>query len=432
VPGAPTHTAIAGRVVARYTPRMRPPIVCSAVLLALALTGCARTRHPGDWAAVREVTPAPLGQRAATDPTVATDTAGHVALTFVTRDNEGARDLWVTVSRDGGASFTAPQRLDPVEGLVSSYSESRPLAVWGPGGRLAVAWSRLRSDSGLTSDLVVRSSADQGATFGPPVVVNDDSLETGLFHGFPALAYLGDGALFAAWMEGGTGSGDEGAGSLVSATSRDGGITWSANTVVSDSLCPCCRSCALAFDGGRVALLWRGAASNVRDPLMAFSTDDGATFGPARPLGSDGWVLEACPSDGPVMSANDDAGVAAWSTGVAPAGLRLAPWRFGMGVTGLARPLLDSLAQAAHPHVAPLGASTLVVAQGLPAGDSVSVIAARVLDPDGSLTPWTFLGAGARDAWVAPLGRGAALVAWVEGDRPRSRVRLARLERRPR
>jgi hypothetical protein len=403
-----------------------------AALALLALTGCARTRHPGDWADVHEITPASLGHRAAADPTVAADAAGRVALTFVTRDSAGACDLWVAVSRDRGATFAPPQRLDPVAGRVSSYSESRPLAVWGSGGRLAVAWSRLRADTGMTTDLVVRASADQGATFGPPVVINDDSLEADMFHGFPALAFLGGGALFAAWMEGGTDAEGERIGSLVTATSPDGGLTWSANAVVSDSLCPCCRASVLALDDRRLGLLWRGVSGGARDPVLAFSSDGGRTFAPGRPVGSDDWRLEICPSDGPVMSATGDAGVAVWSTGVDPAGVRLAPWRFGMGITGLTRTLLDSLVHAAHPRVAPLGASSLLVVQGLPNGDSVSVIAARVLDPDGSLSPWTFLGAGARDAWVAPLDAGAALVIWVEGARPLSRVRLARIERRVR
>ncbi len=303
----------------------------------------------------------------------------------------------------------------------------------GDGGRLAIAWSELRADSGAAADLVVRASADAGATLGPPVVVNDDTLGRPTYHGFPALAFQPDGALFAAWMDGRSHPEAEAEtmGALFTALSFDGGLTWTPNAMVTDSLCPCCRASVAGLGDERLALAYRSAARGVRDPVLAFSVDGGRTFEPERPLADDRWRIEACPSDGPVLAAAGRGGAAVWTTGADPAGVYLAPWTFGRGATGPRRALLDSLSRAAHPRVAPLGGATLVTVEARPAGDSVTVIAARALEPDGALTPWVFLGVHARDAWLAPLTPRAALVAWVERERSTPRIRLARLERMP-
>jgi hypothetical protein len=252
-----------------------------------------------------------------------------------------------------------------------------------------------------------------------------------VYHGFPALAYLPDGALFAAWMDGRThaDADAERYGALLTSVSLDGGRTWSPNAVVSDSLCPCCRASIASLGEGRLALAYRSAARGTRDPVLAFSSDSGRTFAPEVALSADAWRLDACPSDGPVLAVGEQAGTSVWATGAEPAGVYLAPWAFGRGPTGDRRALLDSLARAAHPHAAALGASTVIAVEALPRRGDASVIATRVLDPDGTLGAWMFLGANARDAWLAPLSARAALVAWVERGRDDPHIRLVRLDR---
>jgi hypothetical protein len=413
------------------------PAIRRASLVAVALSllaGCARPPHPADWADVRELTPASLERRTAEFPALATDGGARVALTFVQPDSAGGRTLWLAVSRDSGRTFAAPVRVDTAAHRVSSYAESRPMAAWGPDGRLAVVWSELRSDTALVAALMVRTSADGGRTFAAPVTVNDDSLGAPVFHGFPALAWLADGTLFAAWMDGRTHPLDESEsyGALFTSRSADDGHTWDANTIVTDSLCPCCRATVADLGDGRLALAYRSAARGVRDPVIAFSADGGRTFGPEHPLAADHWVLDACPSQGPSLAVTGVTGVAVWTTGAEPAGTYFAPWAFGAGPTGPRRALLDSLARGEHPKAAPLGAATLLAVAGVPRGDSVWVAAVRALEPDGTLTPWVFLGVHARDVWLAPVGRDAALVAWVERHAGAARVRLARVTHRVR
>ena len=162
--------------------------------------GCASS-PPAEWAGVREVTPEFLIAQDASQPALAADEHGRVALTWVTRDTSGS-ELWLSISTDAGGTFSPPLKVNESAGGLASFPENRPLAVFGAEGRLAVAWSERRAGMPEAVDVLVRAIGDGGATLGPPVVVNDDATEPRVaFHGFPALTFLPDGALFAVWMD---------------------------------------------------------------------------------------------------------------------------------------------------------------------------------------------------------------------------------------
>src|SRR5262249_9086463 len=158
---------------------------------------------------------------------------------------------------------------------------------------LAVAWSERRAGPSGAVDLRVRASADFGRTFGAVATVNDDASgpppglgwhrlhawarehRADAFHGFPALAFVADGSLVAAWLDDRKtpGPGVARRSTLWHARSNDGGQSWSANLAVSDSACPCCRPALASGAAGGVALAYRDGSNDVRDPRIALSPD---------------------------------------------------------------------------------------------------------------------------------------------------------------
>src|SRR5207244_7575256 len=86
------------------SPRFLPPFVAALrvlpAALALLAVGCGSSPPP-EWAAVREVTPDFLLAQDASQPALAADEHGRVALTWVTRDTSGS-DLWLLISTDAG------------------------------------------------------------------------------------------------------------------------------------------------------------------------------------------------------------------------------------------------------------------------------------------------------------------------------------------
>ena len=139
----------------------------AAIAALLAVAGCAAP-GPVDWLSVREVTPAFLTGGADTsvaDAALAADGHGRVALTFVTRDAHRP-DLWLAMSRDSGLTFGRPVRVNIRPGSVASYPEGRPLAAFGPGGALAVAWAERRAEARARSTWWCERAATAGTRWG--------------------------------------------------------------------------------------------------------------------------------------------------------------------------------------------------------------------------------------------------------------------------
>ena len=435
---------------AAHAPRRAARRARAAALAALAaatLAGCGGA-STAPWASVAEVTPAGLLGRAARDPGIALDHDGHVALTWVTPTPDGRADAWVALSSDSGAHFSPPQRVNPDPGGVTSYAESPPVAAFGHDGELVVAWAAARPGNPDAADVAARASADGGRSWGAAVRVNDDHADTAsTYHGFASLDVLPDGRFALAWLDGraarGLPPGNEPARAEVRvAVSADGGATWSASVRAAGDACPCCRPALRAGADGAIAIAYRGARDDLRDPRLALSRDGGATFAADTLISADRWQLPGCPSSGPALTWNRaGGGHYAWFTGESPAGspaagrpapgVYLVPWRAGQGAAGMKRAIAAGLPDAARPLLAPLGAATLVGVVARSAGLAPHrALAVRALDPDGTLTPWLFLGAGVRAATLAGGNARAAWAAWTERDGAATRVRVARLVRR--
>jgi len=424
--------------------------IVATASLALVAAGCARAPDGAPFAQVSEVTPPFLARAVAADPSLAVEASGRVALTWVTRGAEGA-DAWVSISSDSGGHWSEPVRLNPAAGRVSSYSESRPVTAWGRDGLLVAAWAARRQGGG--DDLAVRASPDGGRTWGVMSLVNDDRTDpTSGYHGFAALDVLPDGRPMVAWIDGRTSAGlaDEPAlAEIYGSSSADGGVTWSADTWIADDVCACCRialASSRAANGAiDVAVAYRGAASDLRDPRVVVSHDGGARFVLDTLISVDRWKLPGCPSIGPALTLESGGGHYMWYTGESapersgalprparPApGVYLVPWRVDVGPAGPKRHLTDSLADISHPMLARMGRATLVGAVGVSPGVlGRSVLAVRRLEPDGSLTRWVYLGSGVKSGAIAAQVERGAWTAWAEQSEGGTRVRVARLATR--
>jgi hypothetical protein len=431
------------------TPRIAPAasrprrFALATLALAALAASCTPALGPGEWAFVREITPGSLRDVAAWDANLAVGPRGRVALTWVTRDSAGA-SVWVAVSSDSGERFGEPRRLDVPAGRVSSYPESRPVAAFGPTGVLLVSWATRRDSGQAADDLVTRASADGGATFEPAVFVNDDHGDPkSPYRGFVALEFTPDGRALAAWIDGrdvpiAPGLEEPDRATVRLAASMDEGHSWQPSSVVAREVCPCCHIALIADSLGHVAIAYRGARDDLRDPRLAVSSDGGATFTVDTLIADDRWKLPGCPSIGPGLTLNRaGGGHYLWftgaereSAGVSP-GVYVVPWRLDAGATGPRRMLADSLRDASRPMLAAMGAASLAGVIAHPQADSTRrVLAVRALEPDGRMTPWLFLGANVRSAAIAGAGSRIAYAVWAEKNGDGSRLRLVRLDRR--
>ena len=407
----------------------------AAGALLAALAACSPAAPTTPWAGVHEITPAFLAGVPALDPTLAAGPAGRLALTYVVRDTGGA-DVWLTLSADSGAHFGTPVRINPRRGTVASYAESRPVVVFAPGGRVVVAWSAVRDSSGNANDVVARGSDDGGVSFGPERTLNSDRAEPASgYHGFVALAAGAGGRVLASWLDGraealAPGEREPQRAEIRLASSADGGQSWGPDARVAGDACPCCRPALRANEAGGIALAYRGVRDSVRDPRLALSRDGGATFAPDTLVSRDGWTLAGCPSVGPAVTLADGGGVYAWFTGApgAPPGVYTARWSGAGPSLGARVAQADSVIEASHPMLAPLGGAALLGVLARPATDRARhVLALRVLAADDSASPWLLLGAAARSATLASEDARHACAGWVEQTAAGPRLRVARI-----
>jgi hypothetical protein len=290
-----------------------------------------------------------------------------------------------------------------------------------------VTWSTPRSGPGITfaSDLRVARSLDGGLTFQSPITVNDDA--NPISHSFEQVAVGPTGEVVLAWLDN-RGKDKSGAAAIV-ACSRDSGQTVEPNLAIDGMACPCCRpSIALAPDGS-LWVAWRKTfEGNVRDIVLAKSTDHGRTFSAPILVKQDGWAFPACPHRGP-SAAFDRLGrlYVGWYTEGRDEQPRLLfafsddqgktfsePISLHTSTTSLP----DQLRMAVHPDGA------VVVVWEEVTGVRKRVVMRVSLDRGRSFSPDRALSAGAKSETptVAIHDSGAFAVSWTEHAWPNNRI----------
>jgi len=418
----------------------------------LLLSSCSPKAPSADWSNVQELTPTFLQDVSATDPALAVAPDGRVALSWIVRDSSGGADAWIAVSADSGTSFGEPVRVNPGAGRVSSYTESRPVAAFGPDGQLLVVWAAKRDSGEYADDLMSRGSSDGGRTFGPAAYLNSDHIDArSTYHGFATLGFLPDGRAVAAWIDGrgSLGAEEPSAGEIYASILPARSNEWQPDTRLVGDVCACCRIQLapehVGGNDGRVALAYRGMRGDLRDPRVAVLRTDSLAVVLDTLVSADHWFLRGCPSVGPGLTFNRrEGGHYLWFTGesapdsaapakLTPTGVYLQPWRTDGGAAGSRLTMLDSLRDATRPVLAEAGTTSLIAVVGHPRSDSTrSTLAVRMLEQNNRLTPWLFLGTGVRAGALASHHQLSAYAAWVEKEGERTRVRLARITRRGR
>jgi hypothetical protein len=158
-------------------------------------------------------------------------------------------DVWAVRTRDGGASWSEPVRVNSVEG---SAREGLHGMAAGENGAMCCAWLDLRH--GVT-EIMAATSHDGGATWAPDVLVYRSPEKT---------------------------------------------------------VCECCHPAVAYDDDGDIHVQWRNSLGGNRDMFVAHSKDGGQSFGSAEKLGRGTWALNACPMDGGALAVVGGKLMSAW------------------------------------------------------------------------------------------------------------------------
>jgi hypothetical protein len=194
----------------------------------------------------------------------------------------------------------APIRVNPAGTSVDSLHQAPGIAT-GPQGELYITWSARRPVpvGGLfASDLMLSRSIDGGATWSTPLRLSEDQPTS---HSFEGLAVAPDGTVLIAWIE----TRDGKAATVLTRVTERGTRPTGPVRLDSGETCVCCRVDVATGPSETVNVLWRKVfPDDVRDMVLATSSDGGRTFAPPALVHADGWKITACPHRGGSIAAD--------------------------------------------------------------------------------------------------------------------------------
>jgi hypothetical protein len=202
-----------------------------------------------------------------------------------------------------------------------NWADTPQIAVAGDGA-LIVTWLQQSGPGTYAYDIGVARSTDRGATWTMLGTLNDDRTETE--HGFVSMIPEGDGVR-AIWLDGramtGDGHAGEGGGDMALRTAL---ITdhVGVSSILDPRTCECCPT-ALVRVGESACALYRDRGASERRDMSVVRLSEGVWSSPTD-VHRDNWIIAGCPVNGPAAAADGDRVAAAWTSGGARPGVRVA------------------------------------------------------------------------------------------------------------
>jgi hypothetical protein len=424
--------------------RAHPPLVALACAAGLVIGGF----RSGSAADGRRPIPAPadkgtirLAVSGATNSGVSVAAADQAVVVTWAATRGSTTDIYAAASRDGGASFEPPRRVNDADGDARVNGEQAPRVAMGRG--VEIVW--LSKAKGASRVRAARS-VDGGRTFAPATTVHAEDLPGA--RGWQSLAVNRGGAIHVAWLDGreahappaspGGGHGKHAPmrQDVFQAVWRPDG-THDEIAVATD-VCFCCKTAVATAPDGATYVAWRHIyPTNLRDVAVARSVDGGRTFAAPVRVSEDHWQIDGCPDDGPSMAV-DPAGVVhiVWPTliqGEAPGKAVFYSFSSDGGRTFAPRMRVDDArSSAGHPQVA-LGGNRVAVVWDQSGEQRGAYV--REIAPDSKARSWTprmgaisALGTERSAFYPAVAATSTSIIAaWTERADPTSEIRVRRI-----
>ena len=297
-----------------------------ALLIAASLSAMAVAGPP--VAAVRSEEPT-IGVPGRSSQTPWAAAGGEfVVVAFGAETAQGKADVFVAVSRDGGARFSEPVRVNAAEGEARLGGELPPRVGLVARGRgepeIVVAYGAKTQ----ATEIRVARSTDGGRTFAASRALQ--AAGAGGDRGWHAMALDARGAAHVMWLDhrglatrapghhtetakpgGGPDSRHMEQAAIDGVAmaersglyyARDDGQPPAEHELVK-GVCYCCKVAMATTPDGGVYAAWRHVfPGNVRDIAFIASSNGGQRFGAPARVSIDNWHLAGCPDDGPALS----------------------------------------------------------------------------------------------------------------------------------
>ena len=297
---------------------MRNFVAAGVLAAAMTVTACGRSEPPPaterpDPAAAERIWDAQLTP-------VAVPAQGQSAQPQLTASDRGIILSWLEHGEKAATLKYADRTADgwsPAKTVASSDNwfiswADVPTVLRLSDGTL-VASSYPATDASIEAyDLRLSYSRDEGKTWSRPIAPHHDRTTTQ--HGFATLFEMPDRRLGVVWLDGRdqelNKTDPEGGAMGIYFTSFDRSWKQDPEMPIDGRVCECCQTTAAMTADGPVVAFRDRSPREIRD--INVSRLESAAWTQPRPLHVDGWQIEACPVNGPALSARDRTVAAAW------------------------------------------------------------------------------------------------------------------------
>lgn len=290
----------------------KPVSLAAALAAAIVAAGSAPRAAAPAWPLRIEPVPAPAGANTA-NPQVTVSKRG-VLLSWVEQHGDVAT---LKFAERSGAKWSDARVAASGSNWFVNWADV-PSVLRLADGTLVAQWLQKSGTSAYAYDVRLSYSTDEGKTWAASFTPHDDGTPTE--HGFVSMLQAGDG-LGLVWLDGratGTGQHGGGHGGGGAMTLRYAAYDRAWKRVADEALdlrvCDCCPTAATVTDGGPVVAYRDRSDKEVRDISLARLDKGKWTAG--TPVSRDGWQIQACPVNGPSVSARGQQIAVAWFTGV--------------------------------------------------------------------------------------------------------------------
>jgi hypothetical protein len=244
-----------------------------------------------------------------------------VALAWGATPPNGPTDVYLSVSRDGGHTFSRPVRVSDTRSHATLSGEQPPRIAFvprpGKDPAIVVVWT---SKAAGGTRLVSARSDDGGRTFGGAAQVPGSDAPGN--RGWESVAAERGGHLVAIWLDhrdlasAGGHAGhmmhQPGAHAEPPAQGVEGAklsklffgrLDAPGAKAIAAGVCYCCKTALTTGPDGAIYAAWRHVyPGNLRDIAFSMSRDAGRTFSEPLRVSEDKWELDGCPENGPAIA----------------------------------------------------------------------------------------------------------------------------------
>jgi hypothetical protein len=282
-------TAQHGRALGAYAATMQPNAVSTT------------------WSVRPELLQTPSGTHSS-GPRL-TASARGVLLSWVERNGDSTRLQFAEKQAEG---WGQPTTVSSGANWMDSAADP-PVVMRRPDGTLVASW-QVSTDTQLEgSDLYLTYSKDNGRTWAPSFMPHHD--RTRGQHAFPSLFEVPGGGLGIVWLDARAQAAhpdDLEASISLRYAAFDGSWKQTADAEIDPRVCECCSTTAAVTSDGVLIAFRDRSDKEIRD--IAVSRLERGRWTPSTLVHADNWEIDACPVNGPMLSARGRQAVVAWFT----------------------------------------------------------------------------------------------------------------------